>query len=183
MNTFNLDPDAFIALIPEGGAESAICDILLDGRLFLFGRDQLIEERPLSGVRSADEFCRRYLKFAYEKKITVIRVLDSRREAFCLKKPYNMKVERVIDVITAPEIEILVIISLGKYKEFSKSHQKPSWYCRHILKIQDVKTRAFIENHFSDPKCLIAALKEYKRLHRPANKMELSLFDLLKPEP
>ena len=104
----SIDPETLIALIPEGGAEKAICNLLLDNKLLVFGRDQLIERRPLDGVRSADQFTNRYLKFAYSKKITVVRILDSRREAFRLKQPYADKVQ-VYSVITAPEIEMLVI--------------------------------------------------------------------------
>jgi len=43
-------------------------------------------------------------------KISVIRILDSRRENFKLSKAYEHKVD-VINVITAPEIEMLIIFN------------------------------------------------------------------------
>ncbi len=53
-------------------------------------------------------------------KISVIRILDSRRENFKLSKAYANKVD-VINVITAPEIEMLIIFNEDKYKEIKQS--------------------------------------------------------------
>lgn len=44
------------------------------------------------------------------------RALDSRRENFKLSKAYAGKVD-VINVITAPEIEMLIIFNEDKHKE------------------------------------------------------------------
>ena len=173
------DAGTLIALIPEGGAEAAICNLLLDHHLLVFERDQLLEHRPLIGVRNADQFTDRYLKFAFDKKITVLRILDSRREAFRLKMPYSEKVQ-VINLITAPEIEMLVIISLGKYSSFKKAKKKPSEYCKADLKLRNVKSPEFILNHFEDIDVLVKALAEYRRLQHSSHRDELSLFDLLK---
>ena len=130
-----------IALICEGGAETAIMDI---------------------------------------KKLYILRVIDSRREGFRLKVPYGCQVE-VINIITAPEIEMLVIISEGKLKEYNKSGKKPSDFCIEELGHKNVKTRAFIEKYFEDPKKLVDSIREYHRVHRQ-NNGELFLFDLLTHE-
>lgn len=62
----------------------------------------------------------RYLRRGFAEKISVIRILDSRRENFKLGKAYENKVD-VINVITAPEIEMLIIFNEGKYNKFKKS--------------------------------------------------------------
>lgn len=41
----------------------------------------------------------------------------------------------VINVITAPEIEMLIIFNEDKYKEFKKSGKKPSDFCKEDLKM------------------------------------------------
>ena len=61
--------------------------------------------------RDAPTFQKKYLRMSLEKKIVLFRVLDSRRENFRLGVAYRDKVS-VKNVITAPEIEILSIISL-----------------------------------------------------------------------
>ena len=122
--------------IAEGSAEQAIIDILLDNML-IFSREQLIEEKVLR-CRSAESFESRYLRMGFEGTITVFRILDSRREKFRLSKAYQHKVD-VINIVTAPEIEMLVVLKEGRYSDYRKSHHKPSQYCKEILRYRNVK--------------------------------------------
>jgi len=108
----------YTACICEGGAERVILDILLDHTKLIFSRNELLEEEILK-VRKGKDFEDKYLRREFYGKITVYRILDSRRENFKISKIYQNKVE-VINVITAPEIEMLIICNEGKYKDFEK---------------------------------------------------------------
>ena len=79
------DLGSYVACIAEGGAETAILELLLDHHLLIFEKDRLIDEKILT-CRSANAFESRYLRMGFEGKITVFRVLDSRRENFKLSK-------------------------------------------------------------------------------------------------
>ena len=103
------------ACICEGSAENAIMDILLDHNLLIFSREEMIEEEIIR-CREGKKFEEKYLRKGFVDKISVIRILDSRRENFKLSKAYAGKVD-VINVITAPEIEMLIIFNEDKYKE------------------------------------------------------------------
>ena len=178
--TVNIPGSSLIACICEGGAETAIMDILIDNDLLIFNREQLIEERVLPRT-SVKEFERRYLRMAYDQKVCILRVIDSRGEEFNLSKAYQCQVD-VINVITAPEIEMLIIASKKKYDEFSRSGiKKPSDYCKIVLGIKNVKSPDFIKKYFEDPSFLISSVKEYHRVHKQ-KKNEASLFDLIKKE-
>lgn len=107
------------ACICEGAAENAIMDILLDNDLLIFGREEMLEEEVIR-CRDGKRFEERYLRKGFIDKISVIRILDSRHEKFKLSKAYEHKVD-VINVITAPEIEMLIIFAEDKYREFKKS--------------------------------------------------------------
>ena len=107
------------ACICEGAAESAIIDILLEHELLIFPREEMIEEKVIR-CRSAKRFEQKYLRKDYVNKISIIRILDSRKENFNLSKAYKNKVD-VINVITAPEIEMLIIFSKDEYTRFKKS--------------------------------------------------------------
>lgn len=169
-----------IACICEGGAETAILNILLDNDLLVFNRSQMIDEDVIPRI-SVKEFERRYLRTAYDQKILILRVIDSRSEQFNLKKPYRCQV-KVINVITAPEIEILIIVSQKKYDDFCHSKtSKPSDYCRVELGFKNVKSPEFIKEYFKDPAYLVESIKEYHRVHKQKKK-EASLYDLIKPE-
>lgn len=167
----------YVACICEGGAERAILDLLLDNHQLIFEREDLIEEEVLR-CRSGKEFEGKYLKKGFSEKITVYRILDSRRENFKLSKAYAQKVD-VVNVITAPEIEMLVICNEGKYKEFKAMGEKPSTYCKSRLRYKNVKSYDFIRVYFSDMDILINALHEYRRISK-AHKDEKTLWDLLR---
>ncbi len=85
----------------------------------------------------------------------------------------------VINVITAPEIEMLVIFAEKKYAAFKNSRKRPSDFCTQDLGLGNVKSRDFVQQYFQDVDLLIAAIKEYKRISHRA-KGEYALANLLK---
>ncbi|WP_270812934.1 hypothetical protein [Hungatella effluvii] len=165
-----------IACICEGSAEQAVIELLLENNKLYFEKQQLLDEKIIR-VRSAERFEELYLRKNFNKKITVLRILDSRRENFKLSKLYKDKVE-VINIITSPEIEMLIIHNENKYEEYDRSKKKPSDYCKQNLKYPEVKSYVFVKDYFSDIDKLINAIKLY---HKKANipKQEKTLFDLL----
>lgn len=148
-----MDLNGYIACICEGSAEQAIMELLLDDNKLIFTSKQLLEEEIIRN-RSAKEFEQRYLRKGFNDKITVLRILDSREENFNLSKAYKDKVA-VIDVITAPEIEMLIIFNEDKYEDFKKSKMKPSEFCKIKLKFKSVKNYTFVKDYFSDTNKLL----------------------------
>lgn len=172
---------SLVACICEGAAERAIINKLIDEHKLIFERSDLLDKEVLR-CRNAREFEDRYLGKGFNKKITVFRILDSRRENFKLRAAYKDKVD-VINIITAPEIEMLVIISEDKYAEYSKvkSSTKPSDFCKNQLKMPKVKSTSFVIDYFQNTDILIAAINKYKSLSRiPKN--EKCLVDLLRED-
>ena len=165
------------ACICEGAAESAIIDILLDYGLLIFSREEMLEEEVIR-CREGRKFEEKYLRKGFKDKISVVRILDSRRENFKLSKAYEGKVD-VINVITAPEIEMLIIFNEDKYKEFKKSGKKPSSFCKEDLKMAEVKSDDFVKSYFSDPMVLVVAIKKYYEISK-VQKGEYTLLDLLR---
>ncbi len=104
--------------------------------------------------------------------------MDSRREAFRLSKAYENKID-VINIVTAPEIEMLVIFHENKYAEYKKSKLKPSDFCLQKLHLSRVKEYNFIKSYFSIASNLVEAIGSYQRISK-IPKGELSLYDLLK---
>lgn len=109
--------------------------------------------------REAKQFEEHYLRKGVDNQLSVIRIPDSRREEFHLSKAYANKID-VINVVTAPEIEMLIIHNEGAYERFKHSGKKPREY-------------------FADPATLVRAIKEYRRVANISNG-EYTLMDLLK---
>lgn len=164
------------ACICEGAAEEAIIDILIDNDLLIFSREELLEEKVIR-CREGKKFEQRYLRKGFNEKISVIRILDSRREDFKISKAYEHKID-VVNIITAPEIEMLIIHAEGAYKDFKKSKQKPSDYCKKVLKLKNIKSYNFVSDYFSAPEKLVCAIREYRRVAN-VPKGEYTLSDLL----
>ena len=178
-----MELNRYIACMCEGSAESAIIDILLDNHLLVFERKDLLEEKPILRV-SAKEFEKKYLRMGFKELISLIRIIDSRTEKFSLSAAYKHKV-RVINVITAPEIEKLIIIAEGKLKDYEKirnsrkNQYKPSTYCKEVLHLKNVKKYDFVKDYFADSDKLVKAIKEYCRTS-DVKQGEYTLADLLK---
>ena len=84
-----------------------------------------------------------------------------------MSKAYKDKVE-VINIITAPEIEMLIIINEGKYDKFKKSKfHKPSEYCKSELKYDSVKNElGFTKKELAElQRCLTNEMNETKSLY------------------
>ncbi len=158
-------------LLCEGPTEVTIMNILLSNDKLIFTYSDLAEFEPLH-IRKASDFERDYLN-KRSGKVKIIRILDSRNInnlAFKLSKAYSDKVE-VINCVTSPEIEMLMIIALGKYDEFSKkfkSFLKPSEYVSQILGVSNPKNAKVIMSFFSDCDVLCRAIQEYSRVTRKA---------------
>lgn len=165
------------ACICEGAAESAIIDILVDNDLLIFPREEMLDESVIR-CRSAKRFEERYLRKGFTHQISEIRILDSRREEFRLSKAYANKID-VVNVVTAPEIEMLIIHNEGAYEQFKRSGKKPSDFCKTDLKMHDVKSYDFVRDYFSNPETLVSAIREYRRVANIPNG-EYTLVDLLK---
>ena len=167
------------ACICEGAAEGAIIDLLVDNGLLIFSREEMLDEKVIRS-RTGKNFEEQYLRRGFETKVTVLRILDSHHEKFQLSKAYAHQVD-VINVVTAPEIEMLIIHAEGKYEQFVRSRRKPSTFCKETLKMKHVKSREFVMNYFSDPHKLVAAIRRHKQVSQP-QRDEIFLYDLLAEE-
>lgn len=172
-----MELEGYVACICEGSAEQAVMELLLDKNKLIFDKDKLLYGEIIR-CRGGRNFESKYLRKGFQEKITVLRILDSRREDFILSKAYVGKIN-VINIITAPEIEMLIILNENKYVDFKKSGEKPSTFCKSKLKHKEVKSYDFVKNYFYNVDELIKCIKEYKRISN-VKRDEYTLCDLLK---
>lgn len=118
-----------IAIVVEGAAEEAILQVLIENNLLKFSPEQIYMEKVIR-CRSAKRFQKNYLTQGLgDKKLIIYRVLDSKREKFTLSKAYQRKVEKVVELYTRPEIEMLFIVYHNDYHRYTskfKTKIKPS---------------------------------------------------------
>jgi len=170
--------DEYIACICEGDTEQAIIELLLENNSLKFEKKNLLDEKVLR-TRAAKKFEEQHLRKQFNKPIKVYRILDSRTEKFKLGRAYEKKVAEIVNIITAPEIEMLIIFNEDTYEDYKKSKKKPSAYCKEDLNYKNIKQPSFIKEYFSDVNTLITAIKLY-RDKKNIPKDEKTLFDLLR---
>ena len=76
---------------------------------------------------------------------------------------------------------MLIIFSENKYEEYKKSGEKPSVFCKSVLKYSKVKNEKFVSSYFDNADKLVEAIKLYaSKSNIP--KGESSLKDLLRTD-
>lgn len=170
----------YVLCICEGRAEEDILNCLLDANLLVFNRSDLIN-RKIIRTRAAWKIQEEFLNLSYKKPVVILRIIDSKNEKFKLDKAYiDRYKERVINIITQPEIEMLIIISKGDYEKYTnkyKSKCKPSEYCAKTYGIKNIKSEGTIRACFPNLEALVDAIKQYNRLCKSKSD---TLADLLK---
>lgn len=111
-----------VAYICEGSAEQAIMDILFENNMLIHSN---ILDGEMIRTRNAKTFEEKYLRKSGIENLTIYRILDSRNENFKLSRYYKDKV-KVVNVITAPEVEVLIILNEDKYNDYCNSSLKAS---------------------------------------------------------
>lgn len=181
----NIHEDDIIACICEGNSEKYLIQILLDREVLLFDKIQLLSDKVLSSSvdRDAQKFSKRYLTQDYgESRLIIIRILD-KVTPFKIPAPYSEKVTKVINVVTAPEIEMLMVHGESLYSEFQKvkSKKKVSKFIAEHKSISEkkVKSKEYVENYFTknDP---VPIIKQHKSKAPRLVKESIYLADLLK---
>ena len=167
----------------EGAAEEAVMNILLDNDCLIFSKAALVD-RKITRRRKAVDIQQEFLNRDYSpQNVSIIRVLDSRRENFKLGKLYEKRFP-VYTFRTTPEIEMLLIIAEkvdDVYRRQYKTSIKPSSFCQKELNLgRGLKSGAFWKEYFADVGKLLNVLRKYHETR--SDKKELSIYDLLKNE-
>ena len=171
--------EEYVICICEGAAEQAIMELLLDHNSLVFAHDNLVG-REITRKRQASKIQDAFLNLAYQRRVNILRILDSPNDTFKLGPLYIDRFP-VYNIYTRPEIEMLLIIAEGhndKYRRKAKTHYMPSDYCaKELFPGKHFKSRDFIQSYFADINKLHNAIRLY---HEQAGKRgEAHLFHLL----
>lgn len=169
----------------EGANEEKLLELLLDSGSLKITRDDLIGRKPYHIRGLNNPYIKSELR-RYNKEVLVYRIGDKQNDK--LKIPTELEDivlrKNIYKYCTKPELEILLIINEGKYKDFLKSGRTPKGYAKENIKINkkyyDNSTQ-FYEEYYggSRIKLLVSNIKEYKRIKKHSSD-ECYLFDLLK---
>ena len=165
-----------ILCLCEGNAEFDIVNKLLDSNMLVFSCKNLIDGKVhlRQSVSCIED---KYLSYDFEgKRVVILRIIDSKKEQFNLSRSFQGRFD-IINIITSPEIETLIILDKGDYTDFLKvkSFTKPSIFCKEQYGMKNIKCKSFMEVYFHNTDQLLKAIKSYSEQAQSSNH---SLYDL-----
>lgn len=112
-------------LLCEGSNEKTIINLLLDAKKLKITRDDLVGLIPYNVRQLSNPTIKSQLKI-YNQPVIVLRVGDTQKDNFPIPNDLKNIVsrDRIKKYCTLPELEILLIINEGMYKQFTKSSEK-----------------------------------------------------------
>lgn len=174
---------SYFYIVCEGTSEKDIIKwIEKEGLFFTDNSNISLEYLNYRSVRKKQAFIDDIPTTDTEGKVAILYVHDSKKEKFWGKNNciYNIP---VINVLTCPEIEILLILKEPNLKDAwckNKYKQKPSEVCSKFYKT-NVKKSSFLVDQFDSLEDLFEVCKEYKRIHKGTkNQNDLTLYDIIK---
>lgn len=173
-------------LLCEGSNEKTIINLLLDAKKLKITRDDLVGLTPYNVRQLSNPTIKSQLKI-YNQPVIVLRVGDTQKDNFPIPNDLKNIVsrDRIKKYCTLPELEILLIINEGMYKQFTKSSEKkPKTFAKKNIiynKRRYDQSNEFLEMYYGGRRILnlINNLREYKKIKKH-DKEELYLADLLK---
>lgn len=169
----------------EGTNELAIINILLNNNKLKLSRNDLLglvayHARQIDKSRQIQTMWKMYADEAI-----VYRIGDKLSDKLNISKDLKQWFVREEKYCTLPELEMLLIISEGKYQDFIKNKSKisPKEYAKKNIcynRSRYDNSSSFYEEYYEDADKLVWAIKEYYRLHKSHKKDERYLAELLK---
>lgn len=168
----------------EGTAESVITGRLVQEDRTLVPSSQIVEDRdgrPFTTLRNIKDLQREFFGVDYPHGLMIVRIKDNSPENFAIPRLYK---DSVIyrDVITRPEIEVLILAREGQYRNWyqhGKTCCKPSEWCERELGFKQVKTYQFLKEYWNSADAIVDAIHEYDHLIGDHKHDQLNLSDLL----
>ena len=124
--------EEYVICICEGAAEQAIIELLLDHNSLVFAHDNLVG-REVTRKRKSSEIQSSFLNRAYQRRVNILRILDSKKDSFKLPPLYAERYP-VHNIYTRPEIEMLLIIAEGQVEKYL---QKVSWSSVFVTRVSN----------------------------------------------
>ena len=160
---------AYVCFVCEGTTETDIIQRFHEDHILRFDENKMDfgwmwvrtkqqKEALIDDIASSDR----------DGRTAILYVHDSRTERWVVNKQSKLFMEYnqidVIDVITAPEIEILyIVIHPELYQQWNRgTKQKPSLFCKEMLGRKNIKNKGvFVDELFASTSQLVQACRLY----------------------
>lgn len=172
-------------ILCEGRNEVCIINLLLKHNKLIFGIDDLVSLKPFNARQLTNPTIKSELRI-YNQPVKVLRIGDTQHDKLIIPNDLNDIVakDRIYKYCTLPELEILIIINEGLYKQYLKSKETPKTFAKRNIIYNNRRydqSNEFLEMYYGGRRInmLIKNLMDYKHIKKH-KKDELYIADLLR---
>ena len=169
----------------EGTNEVCIINLLLKHNKLKFGIDDLVSLKPFNARQLSNPTIKSELR-VYNRPVEVLRIGDTQRDKFSIPRDLNdiVSKDRIYKYCTLPELEILIILNEGLYKQFQKSKESPKTFAKRNIIYNNRRydqSSDFLEMYYGGKRInmLTKNIIDYKHLKKH-KKDEFYIADLLR---
>lgn len=173
----------------EGTAERVIIAKLVESERIVVPPHNVVRDMdgiPYTTLRRAKDIQREFLGMDYPDGLLIARIVDTNPGKFALSRPYRLSDIRVLDFITSPEIERLILVKENEIGAFQGRRGRDrqlnaSDWCVQHLGYSDVKSEDFLKEYWKDADELVRCIRQANATLGGAKKSQLGLVNLLPP--
>ena len=170
----------------EGPNEKKIIEILLENNRLIIGMDDLLGCQVYHARQIKRSPVVKTQLGIYGKEVIIWRIGDKQTDNLMIPSEYKEQIREVKKYCTLPELEILLILSEGKHKEYlkTKSQIHPKQYAKENIIYKKMRykgdTNFYQEYYGQDVEKLVDAIKEYKKKNNAHNNDQHYLLEIIK---
>ena len=172
----------------EGKAEKVIVTKLVEENRIIVPDANVVRDMngcPCTLCRKPADIQRDFLDTDYPDGLLIARIVDANAGTLTFKRPYSLLDIRILNYITSPEIERLVLIKEGALGAFTgrrgaDRQLNASDWCVQKLGLADIKKESFLRGYWNDVDVLVDCINKSDATVGGRKKDQLALKDLLK---
>jgi hypothetical protein len=176
-----------LLIMCEGPNEKTVIDMLLASGCLIFSEEELIGLTPFHARQIKNSGQVKAELNMYPGKVDVLRIGDKQSDKLDIPKDYRGKIASVTKYCTMPELEMLLIIAEGRFKDYEKvkSTMSPKEFAKANIKLGKRKynnsSKFYVDYFSTNIQLLVQSIKEYQRIKgKTHEKDEHCLCELLK---
>lgn len=175
-------------ILCEGPNEKKIIDILLEHEKLIVSPDDLIGRVSYHARQIHKSAMVMGQLRMYNGETEIWRIGDKQGDKLVIPKEFGTQIKSVTKYCTLPELEVLLILSEGLYREYEKekikSHIQPKEYAKENISWNRNNYKGdtkFYEAYYGrDVSKLVSAIREYKQKNHAHKSEEHYLAEILK---
>ena len=170
----------------EGANEKKIIDMLLENKKLIVNEDDLLGQITYHARQIKKSPMVMGQLRIYGGDVEIWRIGDKQTDKLDIPLEFKSKIKKVTKFCTLPELEILLILSEKKFKEYEKgkSQKHPKDFAKDNIVYNKSKYKGdtkFYEAYYgNDINKLIKAIQEYKQRNHAHKNDEHYLVEILK---